>query len=364
MRAGFARNELGYTVAGSLLGRLLRDLREQGVAPEPILSVVGVTQETLEDPAARIARAAYHQAFELAATLTNQADYGLLCGERASLDAFHVVGYVLAGQPSVVDVLERLSALHRLLDDASADSIERDGERVTLITQEPSRSAARPRQAAEFAVASFVTLLLAHTAGKCVVRRIGFMHPRPASVLQHVRLFKTVPEFGCDHIVVELDGASVTLSPPGAAPGPSAHHGASSLSGHHGASGLIGHLERYARERLAEMPSDDFVVRVERAVLARLSAGPPTVEHTAKALGMSTRTLQRRLKEVGENFVGVVDRVRRDVVRHALESADVKLDSIAAAVGFTDVRSLRRAARRWFGSSASAVRSERRQGRG
>ncbi len=354
MRAGFDRSELGYTVAGSLLARLLRDVGEHGVAPEQILSAVGVTKETLEDPAARIARAAYHQAFELAATLTGQADYGLLCGERASLDAFHVVGYVLAGQPSVVDVLTRLSALHRLLDDASVDTIERDGDRVTLVTQEPSRSAARPRQAAEFAVASFVTLLLAHTAGKCVVRRIGFMHPRPASVLQHVRLFKSVPEFGCDNIVVELDGASVALSAPDAAPGP---------IGLHGPSGLIGHLERYARDLLAEMPSDDFVVRVERAVLARLSAGPPTVEHTAKALGMSTRTLQRRLKEVGENFVGVVDRVRQDVVRHALESDDVKLDSIAAAVGFTDVRSLRRAARRWFGSSASAVRSERRKRR-
>jgi len=343
MRPGFDRSELGYTVAGSLLARLLRDVGAHGVAPEEILSAVGVTMTSLADPAARIARAAYHQAFELAAALTNQADYGLLCGERSSLDAFHVVGYVLAGQPSVVEVLKRLGALHRLLDDASVDTLERDGERVTLITQEPSRSAARPRQAAEFAVASFVSLLLTHTAGKCVVRRIGFMHPRPASVLQHVRLFKTVPEFGCDHIVVELDGASVTLSAQ--------------------APGLTQHLERYARELLAEMPSDDFVVRVERAVLARLSAGPPTVELTARALGMSTRTLQRRLGEVGENFVGVVDRVRQDVARHCLESEDVKLDSIAAAVGFTDVRSLRRAAQRWFGSSASAVRSERRKGR-
>lgn len=345
MRPGFDRSELGFTVAGSLLARLLRDVGEHGVDPEQVLAAIGVTREMLADPAARIARAAYHQAFELAATLTSQPDYGLLCGERASLDAFHVVGYVLAGQPSVVDVLTRLGALHRLLDDASVDSVERDGDRVTLVTREPSRSAARPRQAAEFAVASFVTLLLAHTGGKCVVRRVGFMHPRPASVLQHVRLFKCVPEFGCDHIVVELDGASVTLSAPGAAPG------------------LIGHLERYARELLAGMPSEDFVVRVERAVLARLSAGPPTVEHTARALGMSTRTLQRRLRECGENFVGVVDRVRQDVARHCLASDDIKLDSIAAAVGFTDVRSLRRAARRWFGSSASAVRSERRKGR-
>lgn len=325
-------------MAGSLLARLLRDVEALGVAPEAILSAIQVPQAALVDPAGRIARSAYHRAFELAASLTGTPDFGLLCGERATLEAFHVVGYVLAGQKNVADVLERLCALHRLLDDASVDIVRRKGSRVTLVTQEPSRSAARPRQAAEFAVASLVTLLRAHTGGRCVPTRIGFMHPRPTSVLQHVRVFKVVPQFSREHIEVELDGPATVLF----------HEVPPPL--------LTGHLERYARALLAELPARDFVDRVEQAVLARLSAGPPSVKLTARALGMSARTLQRRLAELGQSFGAVVDRVRKRVVRHCLEHDDAKLDEIAASVGFSDARSLRRATRRWFGAAAGTLR--------
>lgn len=342
MRAGYAPGELGFTVAGSLLARLLGEVKRRGMAPEAILSEIGVSAATLQDPTARVARSAYHQAFELVATRADEPDFGLLCGERADLEAFHVVGYVLAGQRSVVELLERLSAFHRLLDDASVDTIRREGNQVTLVTQEPSRAAARPRQAAEFAVASFVTLLRAYTDGKCTPTRVAFMHPRPSSVRQHLRIFKVTPEFSCEHIEVELDG-SIPLA--GALPPP----------------GLTRHLERYATELLAQLPSGDFVDRVERAVLARLSAGPPSIRLVARALGMSTRTLQRRLAEVDQSFLGVVDRVRQDAVRHHLESDDAKLDHVAAAVGFTDPRSLRRAARRWFGTGAGAIRREKRK---
>lgn len=338
MRAGFDQSEIGYTVAGSLLARLLRDAQEHGVASEALLSGVQVSGAALQDPAGRVARSAYHRAFELAASLSGRPDFGLLCGERPTLDAFHVVGHVLAGQQNVADVLERLSALHRLLDDASVDTIHRKGSRVTLVTQEPSRSAARPRQAAEFAVASLVTLLRAHTGGKCVPTRVAFMHPRPASVLQHVRVFKVVPQFSRAHIEVELDGPSAPLF----------HEVPPPL--------LTRHLERYARSLLAEMPSRQFVERVEQAVLARLSAGPPSVKLTARALGMSSRTLQRRLAELGQSFVGVVDRVRKQVVRHCLAQDGATLDEVAASVGFRDARSLRRATRRWFGAAAGTLR--------
>lgn len=79
MRPGFEPNELGYTVAGSLLARLLRETQERGVAPGQLLSAVGVSDEGLLDPAARVARSAYHRAFELAAALSGEPDFG---GER------------------------------------------------------------------------------------------------------------------------------------------------------------------------------------------------------------------------------------------------------------------------------------------
>ena len=61
----------------------------------------------------------------------------------------------------------------------------------------------------------------------------------------------------------------------------------------------------------------------------------------------------------GQSFVGVVDRVRKEIARDCLARDDATLDEVAAAVGFRDTRSLRRATRRWFGAPATALRRGR-----
>jgi AraC-like DNA-binding protein len=332
----------GFTVAGSLFTALLRRAAEHHVPGEALLAAAGLTRAALDQPEARVPRGAYHLAFERAAALAGQPDFGLLCGERPDLEAFHVVGHLLAGQPTVGAALERLIAFQRLLDDASSSALRRAGERATFVTLEPSPALARPRHAAEFAVAAFITNLRLHTAGRFAPTRVAFVHPRPASLDRHVRFFRVVPEFAAAAIEVEMDASALAL--PLVSP----------------LVGLARHLERYAGELLARLVGDDLPARVKRTVLAALPAGPPSLQASARALGTSPRTLQRRLAALGETFQAIVDRARHEAVQHYLEHDDSKLDHVAAAVGFTDARSLRRASRRWFGSGASAVRRTRR----
>jgi AraC-like DNA-binding protein len=76
----------------------------------------------------------------------------------------------------------------------------------------------------------------------------------------------------------------------------------------------------------------------------------------AHNLGMSRRTLQRTLAEVGTTLSRERDGLRRTLAIDLLR-AGVKLDAIAAAIGCADRRSLNRLFRRVTGESPSAFRA-------
>ncbi len=110
------------------------------------------------------------------------------------------------------------------------------------------------------------------------------------------------------------------------------------------------------RRRLAD---EALVVRAREAVAQRLGARSVDLDLVAKDLATSPRTLQRRLREHGTKFGEVVDGVRRDQVLLLLRSSDASLPAVAACAGFADVRALRRAFKRWTGTTPSAWRGRR-----
>ncbi len=83
-------------------------------------------------------------------------------------------------------------------------------------------------------------------------------------------------------------------------------------------------------------------------VLARAMRGQrPSVETLARELGMSRRTLQRRLTLDGTSYQQQLDRVRRRIARQLLDSTDLALGEIAYFLGFEEVNSFSRAFHQW-----------------
>ena len=67
----------------------------------------------------------------------------------------------------------------------------------------------------------------------------------------------------------------------------------------------------------------------------------------ARALGMSTRTLQRRVRERGVVYAGLVDDVRRHLSRKYLADGNLSLGEIAYLLGFSDQAHLTKAFSFW-----------------
>jgi AraC-like DNA-binding protein len=121
---------------------------------------------------------------------------------------------------------------------------------------------------------------------------------------------------------------------------------------------LLGILEEHASVILAQLPppDDDLLGKLEQFVVGALPDDRAGIGAAARALGMSTRTLQRRLRERGIVFAGLVDEVRRRLSARYLADSTLTLGEIAWLLGYSESSAFNRAYRRWTGRSPSADR--------
>ncbi|MDL0431770.1 AraC family transcriptional regulator [Marinobacter sp. TBZ242] len=108
--------------------------------------------------------------------------------------------------------------------------------------------------------------------------------------------------------------------------------------------------KRYTKARLAALTmSSASVPELRRWLSARLGPVLPRRAEAADALGISERTLARRLMEQGQTFDGLLDEVRCEKALQAVADSGAALPEIAESLGFAEVSTFYRAFRRWTG---------------
>ncbi|MBD3639979.1 MAG: AraC family transcriptional regulator ligand-binding domain-containing protein [Marinobacter sp.] len=118
--------------------------------------------------------------------------------------------------------------------------------------------------------------------------------------------------------------------------------------------------ERYTSARLAALTmSSASVPEIQRWLGARTGPVLPRRSEAAEALGISERTLARRLREQGHTFDGLLDEVRRQKALHAVAETSATLPEIAESLGFAEVSTFYRAFKRWTGSPPVRWRKRR-----
>lgn len=89
--------------------------------------------------------------------------------------------------------------------------------------------------------------------------------------------------------------------------------------------------------------------RVER-LLRTLPVGRLTAEETARLMGVSRRTLVRKLAETGVGYRELLDAELRERAKRMLRDSSLTQARIAELLGYADPTSFSRSCRRWFGT--------------
>jgi len=166
---------------------------------------------------------------------------------------------------------------------------------------------------------------------------LRFAFPPPADTREHARVFGLEPRFAAADAALVFSRRDWD--------GPTRMHDP----------GLFALLDRHAKA-LAGGASVALAARVRAAIAADLPGREPTLAAAARRLGVTGRTLQRRLSAEGTRFARLVDDVRRERAEAFLGAGDVAVAEVSWLVGFSEQSAFTRAFRRWTGRSPTEFR--------
>lgn len=112
---------------------------------------------------------------------------------------------------------------------------------------------------------------------------------------------------------------------------------------------------------LAELNPADIVARTRAYIAVTLEGQPRNlrIEGAADTLGMSVRTLIRRLGDSGHSFQTLRDGARQKLALQLLNKPGTTMEDIASTLGFSNAANFSRAFKRWFGASPGRYRRAR-----
>lgn len=334
-RTGSRRVWLGD--GSSLTVRVLeRELVRRGFDPHPLLKGLGLSHQEVRNPLVRVPRNTIFRFGEKAAELTGDPAFHLHATAHADIGAFGVLDFVVTMAPTLGVGMERVAAGYSLINSGlriEAVVTRKEAYYRLTPTLEPS---VHPLDVETLAVAVASRLEVA-THGAHGVLRIERKAPETVYRPVFEQIVRCPVHYGApeDRILftrATWDARCATSHP-----------------------GLRSLISLAAPLVDALVPRPGLVASVESVLEERLEDGGLSAGQAAGLLGMSERTLHRRLGREGEKFGEILDRLRLRVARAALASGE-SVASVALRLGFSEPGAFTRAYRRWTGVPPSAHR--------
>ncbi|MDN3224408.1 AraC family transcriptional regulator [Pseudomonas nunensis] len=272
---------------------------------------------------------------------TGNPDIGLLAYTRAHPANLEVLGYAVMSCATLGTALQRLVDYHSLICNGFYMCLDHKPRALKLIgfdiSIEPSLT---PRPFIDAGAAQ--TLGLVHwllPKHKPHPLAATFTYPEPADTSRLERLLGSNLMFGAAYnsLTFSRDDCSIAL--------PTADPALDVL-----------HVE-YARARLNVLLNGSMTARVRRVLSERLAQGVPSdLDKIAQAVGVSARSLQRRLSNEDMHFSALQDEARLMLAHNFLRNSARSVKYIGALLGFRDQSSFHKACIRWFGMTPGRYR--------
>ncbi len=321
---------------------LIDTIIARGGDPDQVLRSLGLRRRDVGDPHGFIACATFAGLLEAAAEATGDACFGLHFGERYNPKNVGPVTYLALNSPTFRDGFENIARYLLVHNEGARTSFAVSGPWAYFRHELTDPSIAPPRQLTEYSLAVARNVLRLMAGSQWAPAEVWFAHPRPRDTAEHARVFAAPVAFGAatNAFVIEREFAE--------RPVPTADER------------LYPILKRYLDRVLVEAPREDgLLAAVRRAVGESLRDGKPDLLRVARKLAMSQRTLQRRLREEGRDFKGLVDDTRHRFSLSYLRDRKHTLAEVACLLGYSEVSAFNRAFRRWTGATPSEYRHRR-----
>ena len=327
---------------GAVFAQILaRDLLADGYSEAQIFARSGFEPDllTADKPVAAFDDIA--GLFEHAARLTDNDVLGFQRGQKRQMRRSGLIFYVGQSSPTVADFMHNIARYRRVFSDAveiDTGSLDRTGQ-LKWYFNVPA--GVQRRQYVEFGASGLLHAI--RQAANRVIRpeRVTFRHARNTNIEEFRRYFGCEVDFGApdNMYVFRQSDLSLPLM--------------TSDNDLYGV--LLDHCRMVLSDVTRNVPP--LIVDVERMIADRLASGEASQDQVARALGMSPRTLSRRLSAENTTFFETLENLRKSLSISYLKDSDLSLTEIAYLLGYSGLSSFSEAFKRWTGASPGQYRT-------
>lgn len=266
---------------------------------------------------------------------------GLHMGMMATLSLLGPLGYVLGGSATLEEALGHFVRYQGFLTNAWSWASIRDEDGISFEVVEADPELLRIAHPLEAYLAGWVSIARQLTGEQVNPGQVSFPHRALADPSDHERFF----------------GCPVRFEAPKAAASFSAQQLQLPIRGANESFKL--EMQRQVERVLQRIDPErtGFGSEVRQRVLAALPQGVPAQRTIARELGVTERTLQRRLEREDTSFSEVVDAARRQLAERLLQNPALSVGEVAFLVGFGEPSTFYRAFRRWNGTTPARFRA-------
>jgi AraC-like DNA-binding protein len=307
---------------------------------EQLRARFGLTPEQFRNPDTRVPLQLAVELLDAAVVRSAAPHLGMLAAERATREHMEIVEFMARSKRTVAEAIGCIAQYVRLLSDGVHLQVEQASVRIWF-----DSNLVLPNAVYELVVATLL-LSLRRITGRPELTpvEVHLMGPAPHDASRYLRLFKCGMSFNMPVTQLVLDAQLLDAPLPNPEPM------------------LSRILERYARAVMNSLPRNEDLVTMVRDMLAsETELRDTSAKRLARRLGVSVRTLARRLGDSGTSYRGILDETRRHIALRDLAHTLRPIDNIALQLGFASSQSFHRAFRRWTGDTATRYRERSRR---
>jgi AraC-like DNA-binding protein len=314
-------------------------LRELGKDVKAVLSKAGLRPEQADDPTARLEVRIQIKILELAAEELRDDFLGFHLARGFDLREIGLVYYVMASSEQLPDAFHNAERYTRINTDGVRLRFNLD-KTADIAIEYVNVDRGSDRHQIEFWLVTLMRICRQLTDSRIAARRLKVRHSRAGSPVEFKSFFGTDVEF-------DADGDEISL------PAPIASLPIVGRDTH-----LNKLLRQYAEEALAgqsELRASNHS-RVERIIPQLLPHGRAELPEVARRLGMSSRTLSRKLRDEGVTYDEILDKLRSALAKRYLGDRELPISDMAWLLGYQEVSSFTHAFKRWTGMTPREFR--------
>jgi AraC-like DNA-binding protein len=325
----------------SLFARKMVAAAGEAVDRTAPLRSVGIDPDCRANPASMVSADAYYGLLERIAEQIDATELPLRTGRSMASDDYGAFGLAWKAAPTLRDSFARAERYARLLSSVVEYEVCAYGGGAYFMLHRSGPRRLGMRLSNEATLASVVSISREVSGDAFAPLEVHLKHRAPKTTAHHERYF------GCS-VMFDSDRDALLVSTD-----------ALNRPNKLGDEGITRFLLRHLEEEMKKLAHDKSIEQLIKDSIARsLSDGPPKMDDVARRLGMSVRSLQRRLAEDSLSFQTLAEATRRELAEGLLVDGRYSIAEIAFLTGFAEQSSFTRAFKRWAGRTPASYRRD------